>query len=356
MKEPKPNITIEIVDAETYASTWSGFGDNLFVNPLWVAALSTDVCKPLYLHILLDRLLIGKIAGLMIEGNLLQGKQLYFYSSPVLKDFNETTFQQVLNHLASFAKKNGFTRLSVRPWDQDPSVKPCCKCLNATSTNEYVIDVTKSDFACKVSGRIMKNIKKAQKGGATIRISTDAADLDVLLSFLDCTRNRRISKFGSVYSPYYVFNLSRESILALLKNGMGSLVCADLDGKTYSVLLLVTSGERVCCLLKGSSPEGYKNGLSSFVDFETVRHLNNNGVKWLNLGPELISEEGKGLNQYKEGITAVATPRYGLYTYYLVYPYKLLNPLMVLGGNMANFKPLKHAVKAASALFSGSRN
>jgi hypothetical protein len=356
MKEPKPNITIEIVDAETYASTWSGFGNNLFVSPLWVDALSTDICQPMYLHILQEQLLIGKIAGLVIEGNRLQGKQLYFYSSPVLRDFNEATFQRVLNHLANFARINGFTRLSVRPWDQDPAVKPRCNCLNATSTNEYVIDVTKNDFACQVSGRIMKNIKKAKKGGATIRISNDAADLDVLLSYLDCTRNRRISKFGSVYSPYYVFNLSRESILALLKNGMGSLVCADLDGKTYSVLLLVTAGERVCCLLKGSNPEGYKNGLSSFVDFETVNLLNNKGIKWLNLGPELIGEEGKGLNQYKEGITAVATPRYGLYTYYLVYPYKLLNPLMVLGGNMAKFKLMNHVVKTASALFSGSRN
>ena len=315
MQSTQSEISIEEVDKQTYASSWGEFGDNLFVNALWVDPMSVGSGSPVYLHFISNGKAIGKIAGLEIQGSWLQGRQLYFYSSPVLLDFDDQIYQQSLACLKQYTKKRKCTRLSIRPWDQEPAVTTKCKKLNPTSTNEYVIDVTKPDFACNVSGRIMKNIKKGKKAGASVRVSTDEADLELLLSFLESTRTRRISKFGSVYSPYYVFNLCRQTIKGLLKSGMGSLICADLDGRTYSILLLVTQGERSCCLLKGSHPDAYKNGLSSFVDFETVEYLNNHGVKWLNLGPELVGEEGKGLNQYKEGICAVAKPRFGFYTY-----------------------------------------
>jgi hypothetical protein len=355
MKNTLTNLCLKEVDLPTFEGQWDDFQPNLFVNPLWVNAMSTNCCSPVYIHFVQGDVVYGKIAGLVIKGNWLQGRQLYFYSSPTLKIPDNDVFQECLTLLKKFAVDKGYTRFSIRPWDQEPAFEPKCKKLLPTCTNEYVIDVQMPNYECSISGRITKNIKKANKAGAVLRQSTNVADLDLLLSFLDSTRSRRISKFGKVYSPYYIFNLNRDTIIELMKNGMAYLFCADLDGQTCSVLLMVESGNRVCCLLKGSHPEGYKNGLSSFVDLAAVKHLRNNGVRWLNLGPELVTDEGKGLNQYKEGICAVPTKRFGLYTFYLVFPYRLLNPLMLTGSTLAKYKFMANIAKNMSGLLSGAQ-
>ncbi|MFT3740007.1 MAG: GNAT family N-acetyltransferase [Breznakibacter sp.] len=350
------HYSIVSTDAGPYAEDFKKFPGSIFIDPVWIKSMSTDSCQPIYLNLISDRGTEAILGGLVVNGNRLQGTQLYFFSGPAFAKFSNEMYRVFLHHLKIFAIKNRYARISIRPWDQTPNVPVRVLGFVQSSTHEYVIDLGMEGFECQISSRVMKNIKKGTKAGAFIRESASVQDLDLLLSFLDSTKGRRISKFGTVYSAFYMFNLNRESILTLLNRGMAKLLCAEVNGETYSVLLLVYSKDRVCCLLKGSRTEAYANGLSSFIDFKEVQLLRGQGYRWLNLGPELCTKEGQGLNQYKEGICARSTERFGMYTYYLFFPYRILNGLMLLGHYCSKIKWFDGMAQKVSHLFAPAKN
>lgn len=350
------DYSIISVDADSFARDFYGTSGNAFIDPKWVQALSDASSEPVYLKMVSDKGLEVLYAGLAIKGNLLKGTQLYFYSSPEFVCYSIELHKRFFLELKRFAKLNGYSRISMRPWAQQPNVEIDAPGYVRTFTREYEVALLGNNVDSQISGRIMKNIKKGLKAGALVRESIAEKDLDLLWDFIDMTKGRRVSKLGAAYSPFYLFNLTKEAVLKLMKEGVAKLLCADLGGSTYSVLLLLYSRQYCYCILKGSHPDAYKNGLSSFVDYYELRLLAQLGYGWLNLGPELSTPEGKGLNQYKEGLGALGVARYGYYTYFLAFPNHMFNIFFHVGHWLGNRRWIARIAKWLSKLFKDAEN
>jgi lipid II:glycine glycyltransferase (peptidoglycan interpeptide bridge formation enzyme) len=326
------------------------------MSPKWVDALVKEGNEAVYLNFDDNGTVVAKIAGIVVRGGLLKGRQLYFYAAPALSNINEELFHQCMEALLRFAKKSGFVRVSVRPWDQQHSFKTHAKGFRPTVTHEYEVDLSREYVDSTISSRILRNVKKGRKTGVQIRESSSIDDLKLLLSFLESTKNRRVSKFGNNYSPFYINLLGETSIANMLENGMAKFYCAELDGQTQSIMLMLESGDRTYNLLKGSVDEAYTSGASSFIDFEVIRIYQQKGFKVLNLGVELLAGDGDGLNMYKEGIGGKRIKKLGAYTYYLYFPYSVLNVLFMVSHMVPDVKWILWLKRKLSALFSGAKN
>ena len=339
---------------EQWNESLSEFGSSLFISSPWVKAVTYGDCEPVYLDFIINGQAVAKIAGLVIFGNRLQGKQLYFYAGPSMKEPDQSLNNRCLKSLLNYAKAKRYSRINIRPWDQQHSLYMDVKGFNRTLTHEFEINNLGSYPHKKISSRIIRNINKGNKTGAIFRVSTSDNDLIKLLDLIDSTRSRRISKFGIDYTPFYLLNLNKESVKALLMNGMGELLVAELDGSAQSILLMVVNGTRAYNLLKGTKQEAYKNGLSSWVDYQAILYYREKGYQCFNLGVELAHGEGDGLNIYKDGIGGTRLVKYGGHTYFLFYPRKLLNIVFILGKKIPDNKVMKVLKIWFSHLFSGS--
>ncbi|MFT3740006.1 MAG: hypothetical protein QM786_14735 [Breznakibacter sp.] len=332
------------------------FGYSLFLSPKWVEAMADSTCKPIYIDFDENGIVVAKISGLVIDGGWLKGSQLYFYSGPAMRTPDSAMFQDCLKSLWEFAVGCNYSRISIRPWDQLHSYEPAVKGYNPTSTHEYEIDLLKQYDDKTISSRILRNVKKARKINASVQQSTELRYLDLLMSFLDETKSRRVSKFGIEYSPFYLFNLERKSIAKLVQSGLARFYIA-MDGEqVQSVLLMIDDGKRAYNLLKGSFHTAYVNGVSSFADFEVVHHYSLDGHAVFNLGVELANQEGEGLNSYKAGMGGEKIFKHGAYTYYLIYPYKILNLFFYINSSVPDFKWIMAIRRKLSMLFSGAKN
>jgi hypothetical protein len=350
-------LKIERIAQSDWENNIERYHGSIYMAPLWIDALVKKGSKGIFLNFIdAQDVIVAKLAGIVMTGNAIKGNQLYFYSTPALINLNNALFQQTLVSLKTWAVENGFTRISIRPWDQVHRFKAQVDGFRSTTTYEYEVDLAAEFTEKTISSRILRNIKKARKAEVQIRRSTSTNDLRLLLSFLESTKNRRNSKFGGDYSPFYVNQLSEETIAELLQNGMAELYCAHLNGQTQSIMLMLNYGKRTYNLLKGSLDEAYVSGASSFLDFEVIQTYRNQGFAIFNLGVELAAGEGDGLNQFKEGMGGKRIQKLGAYTYYLYFPYSILNIVFHVSNAIPDFKWIVWLKRHASSIFSGAKN
>lgn len=325
------DLLVETIDSETYQRELSNYPHSLFITRQWVESMANESSKPLFLRIYHNKKVIALIAGLMIKGSALQGRQLYFYSAPAINANDVAAHHHSLMALKQYARQNAFARINIRPWDQQHSFAADTCGFISTQTHEFPILFNQGNEIDKISSRIMRNIKKAQKTNVVIQQCRSMTTLDTLMSLLTQTQERRESRFGVDYTPFYLYNLNRDSIEKLLNSGAGIIYCASIDKKVFSVELNLEYNNRAYNVLKASIDEAYQNGVSSLLDYHMIQHYQNNGYSYFNLGGELMSGEGAGLAQFKEGLGGIKHLRRGYYTYYLTFPRNLMNPLMQLG-------------------------
>src|SRR5690554_5344693 len=133
------------------------------------------------------------------------------------------------------------------------------------------------------------------------------------------------------YDPMYLLNLNRSTLTKLLENGMGIMHYAVVDGVIHSVQFNLEHAGRIFALLMGSDDYAYRHGIPSFIDKTISAKAHEEGALYYNLGTvPLESEGGEGLKRYKESQGGREILRYGYYTYFLTYPYKILNPFIKL--------------------------
>ena len=347
-------VVAKEVDRQTWQMDLGGYDTGIYIAVKWIDALVEVASKPIYINFTLHGEIVGKVSGIVINGSLLQGNQLYFYSGPALREADNMLYQHCLDAIRAFALQKRYTRISIRPWDQINLYVAQASKYRKTETYEYEIDLQQNYGESSISSRILRNIKKARKLGATIRESSSVDDLNLLLSFLKSTHTRRATKFGTDYSPFYIYKLNEDVLAGLLGNGMAKLYCAEVDNQVQSILLMLDSAPRTYNLLKGSTESAYVNGTSSFVDFEVVKIYQQRGFHVFNLGLELTELEGTGLNLYKEGIGGTRIKKLGAYTYYLFFPYRILNLLFLINGMVPNNKWIVKVKRKLSALFAGA--
>ena len=345
---------IEEISADSYQQEIQNYEHSIFMTRHWVESMINETSESIFLRIYHNNKPIGIAAGLVLKGSMLQGRQLYFYSAPALINNNQEVLQQCLKALKKYARQNNYTRINIRPWDQQHSFIADVQGFITTETHEFPINYTRTNSNSQISSRIMRNIKKGQKTDVEIKRCKSLKALDVLLELLSDTHNRRELKYGKEYSPFYLYNLNKYTVERLINNDSAILYCASIDNRVHSVELNLEYEGKAYNVLKASIDEAYQNGISSLLDFHMIQHYKENNFNYFNLGGELINGEGMGLSMYKEGLGGEKIKKRGYYTYYITFPRCCLNPLMHLGKNLPDNSIISTIKKWGSNLLTAS--
>ncbi|MBN2743665.1 MAG: GNAT family N-acetyltransferase [Marinilabiliaceae bacterium] len=350
----QPCITRPI-SPDQYESDLLHYPYSVFITRQWVMGMADDKDVPLFLEFVSDGQQVGLIAGLIIKGENVRGNQFYCYSGPAIRDNCKVLYSCCLSSLKRFAASHRYSRIFIRPWDQQGCHQCRARGFTNTETYEYVIfpeNHPQQEITC--STRIQKNIKKGFKLNASIREGRTPQLLAMLLNMLNATRQRRTGKFGVAYDPFYLYNLQERSLQNLLDTGFATIYYVETDGIPHCMEYVVEHNGRIYNVLKGSDEFGYRNGLASYLDYMTINRFMKNGMVYYNYGGDLKGEDGQGLAMFKEGMGATRQERHGAHTFFLSYPHRLLNPLMKAGQCLPDHPLVKKIKVAVSHQFAGS--
>lgn len=325
------NLEVHRVDMDAWRVDMDAFNVGLFNTWQWVSSLTNDFSKDIYLNFVHNGEVLGKVTGLILQKGLLKGQHLYFTSGPALKKWNSDIFAECLKALYHYSLKEGFSRVHIRPFEQEVHEVLDLPNYFSTMAREHV--VIYSDFKEKVKFKygFKQNAKKARKAGAVFKSTRSLEVLDRLFELMDNTRVKRRMKYGHDYDPMYFLNLNKKALTKLLDTGLGILHYAEIDGVIHSAQFNIEHDGRIFALLMGSDDLAYSKGIPSFIDQNISKKAFAERARYYNLGSGPgESEGGLGLQRYKEAQGSRELTRYGYYTYFLTFPYKLLNPLIRL--------------------------
>ena len=327
----KGAIKIVKVEASEWSACLSKYNYSLFLSPQWIESVSDNNHHPLYLDFIQGDKVVAKISGLICKESRLKGRQLYFYAAPAFLSDTIHLFDACYQALRQWAIEKHFSRVIIASYDQQ-TVKQCgVKGFYLNLRYEYVVDFKSNGGPGKFATGFKKNYKKAQKLGATFHLDNQNGGLNRLLELLGITKDLRTNKYGCSYNPFYLKNMNAESLRRLVESGAGKLYCACVDDKVCSVQLNIECDKKSYGLLMGSDDSAYKNGLPSFVDYNLIEQYQIMGFNYYNPGGGPTDAGGSGIEQYKKAMGAQKFIFTGATTNFLVYPQKLLNPLLFIG-------------------------
>lgn len=322
-------IRVSEVEALVWQQDADFFNCGLFNSVEWVGSIAHDVYKTIFLNFYLNEEVVAKISGMVIDNGRLKGRQLYFVSGPALVNWKTEIFLGALEALYEFAKSNRYSRIQIRPFDQHLEELAPAKNYFHLENTEFLVDYVSHPEGIKFSSNFMRNVAKAKKSGAQFHQSRSHDVLRKMLELIEATRQTRIKKYGKDYKPMYMLNMNEQTLASLLDSGIGMLNYTELNGSINSVLFSLEKNRKQYFLLLGSDDIAYQHGLPSLIAYSVSSIARSKGFRYYNLGLVPREEEGAaGLIRHKEAQGGIAFVSYGYYTYFIGFPFNLLNPLM----------------------------
>ncbi len=319
---------IKKVDKQQFNKDLHLFFHSLFLTPGWIDSVSTKSSIPVYFDILDNNSKIGKISGLLEESRF--GKQLYFYSSPALIKLNDLNVNKCLDDLKEYAVQNNISRIIVGSYDNKHSLKYSGKNYYITQRAEYIVPLYQVD-TINQNNNFKRNVKKAKKLQCLHQNTRNKNKISTLLILLNNTLKARIKKYNTHYSPYYLKNLSEKTLYKLLENKIAQIHFTFHKDKIDCIEFNLESNGNAYMLLKGTNEFGYKNGFSSFLSNELINKYVQAGYKSYNQGGRPLGIDGDGLTTFKKSMGAEEIISHGATTNFIIWPYKILNPILIIG-------------------------
>ena len=116
-------LTIKPITRDEYINDLMLFNHSLFIRPEWIDSICEGNKRPLYLNIYENGSLIGKIAG-VVRRLVFFSQDVYFYSEPALKVYNQEALDTCLKALMAYAKENRLVRVTFNYLDQQSLLIP----------------------------------------------------------------------------------------------------------------------------------------------------------------------------------------------------------------------------------------
>ncbi len=305
------------------------FHYSLFITPEWIEAIADSTHTPIYLNFFLKDIKVGKISGLIIKRSETK-TYLYFYAGPALKELNEDIYTQCLNALYRFAKKHSYAMISIGSFDSKHSLRYRGYKYMNTKRYEFVVPLSKGLQEININKRFKRNVKKARKVDSLIKHSGDIKEISILLKLLKETKKIRIQKYSTEYQPFYLANLNENALKKLIRSGIARIHYTENNDSIDSMEFNLEKDKYVYMLLKGTNENGYKNGLSSVLSYSLINEYIGQGYFTYNQGGRPPGSDGAGLEVFKKSMGAEKIATYSAISNFLTYPYKLLNPLILL--------------------------
>ena len=330
MESMYKSVIIKEVTAEKWSYDLEEFPFGLFHTTEWVYGLSNDRSPATFLNFETpDGNALGKLSGLILPGSRIMGRKLYFFSGLLLKTEDDRLRSVCMEALRIYAKNAGFSRVMIYSFDSRLSGSHYFKGYYCEFMNEFIADYQNSGACVKLSSNLKRNAKKAVKAGFQIHRSTSVRVLKKMMDLLDTTKEERRQKYGQDYDPMYIQNLNEASLGRLLESGLGVMYYSELEGEIDTVLFALENREKLYFLLMGSDGIAYKNGIPALVAQHISDYIRGAGKKYYNLG--VIPREksgGAGVRQFKEQQGAIEQLGCCYYTDFLIFPFRIFNPLL----------------------------
>ncbi|MCL2073417.1 MAG: hypothetical protein FWH18_05840 [Marinilabiliaceae bacterium] len=330
-------ITTVPVSETEWITDLNEFKYSIYIAPEWIEAMQNSKSKAIYINFVLDGIIVGKVSGLVIYCSKRKGKQLYFYASPALKEHEQDLYDYCHDSLYKYAKKNKYSRIVLASYDQQHGLICNAKRFYLTKRYEYVVNL-ESDIKFKKSFKW--NVRRAEKYDIQYSQNNDDTTLNRLFELLDVTKQHRISKYGLDYNPLFLNNLTTESLKRLIDIGMAKMYSVSFENEIQIVLYSIEKDGRIYGLLLGSTKKSYEMGLSAFIVSKIITNAKEKGYCYYNHGGTTVDETGTGLEQFKLSMGADKYTIFGTTTNFIVFPYKLLNPLLNLGRQLPRNNPI----------------
>lgn len=330
-KEKPLHITINESSASDWKKDLSEYSHSLFLSCEWIVSLESEQYEPVFIDFLEGANVVAKLSAIVNKRNALKGRQLYCFAAPALRQPDVETLNRCLDALKHYAIQKRYTRIIFSSYDQQHQLRCNVKGYYTTQRSEYIVrfnDANEIHF----SKGFKKNAGKAVKSGASFNTSTKQEHLNELFRLIDSTQTYRKKKYGSDYDPYYLRGLTDDSLKKIMANGLGVIYYTETeDKKVHCAQLNLEHNGQAYGLLMGSDPEAYQNGHPSFIDLNVIKNLKEANYQYYNPGGNTSDNGGAGLEKYKASMGAEKLEFYGATTNFLVYPQKLLNPLLKAG-------------------------
>jgi len=353
-RDKKNFLKVNEVDADTYNQNLDSYKYSLFNTTEWVLSTKNESNKALFLEIRQGDEIIGKICGIDFQPKGMKERMLYFYAGPALKEWNEDVFRNCLEALRLFTISRGYLRIMIRPFDQLIEKPVKVKGYFYTRNTEMVILFKEQAGSVHFSYGFKQNKKKALKAGAVYKTSRSPELVPHIIRLMGNTLNKRDKKYGVRYNPYYIMNLTDETLYKLLDVGLGVFHYVEVNNEIHCVQLNLEKGGRIYGLLMGSDDFAYSIGIPSLIDYMVITDAIGRGMFSYNLGSlPKDYEGGLGIRKYKESAGARARVENGYYSYFLLWPKKLLNPLIRISKSLPNNRLLDEIRKILSRLSIG---
>jgi hypothetical protein len=329
--EENSNIRIIQSDEAQWKAALSDYQYSLFLAPEWIESVTDERHTALYLDFYNGNTQVAKLSGLICMESRVKGTQLYFYAAPAFRPETVGLFDDCHRALKEWAAQQGYSRIIIGSYDQQALNRCQVKGFFTNLRYEYIVDFKREETVGNFSTGFKKNYKKAQKLGTTFHSVSGKDQIEQLLSLMGITNEIRVNKYGNRYNPFYLKNLDAQSLEKLVGSGVGKIYYTLTDNQVYSMQFNVERDKKSYGLLMGSDNFAYKNGLPSYVDYNLIEIYRDNGFSYYNSGGGPVEAGGEGIEQYKKSMGAEKSVFAGSTTNFLVFPQKILNPLLNLG-------------------------
>ncbi|MBI9061395.1 MAG: hypothetical protein JEZ14_05370 [Marinilabiliaceae bacterium] len=329
MGKSKSAITIiEVIDKESWQKDLDTYEHSVFITPQWIEAVKTNTCLPLYLDFYDSTNKIGKLSGLIINHPKSISRQLYCYSGIAIQNPIRALYNNCYSMLYTFSIRKKINRIVIGSYDQPFSLPIQTTQFFPTERTEFVINLTESII---FGSRFKRNLKKNNASSSSIQKVNHPHTKSDLLSLLLETHAIRQQKKRTKYNPFYLPYWTISSLEKLTKSQNTDIFNTRSLHKVNAAELNIRTATSVFNLLRGADQFAYDNGLPARLGKFMIDYYKERNYKRFNLGGIPSGPDGENLAIFKKSMGAQAITVFGATTNYLIYPYKLLNPLLNLG-------------------------
>ncbi len=324
----------EIHNPEEWSNTLADFRSSVYITDLWLQGVKRPKATPVYFYFKSDDEIVAKIAGLALKNRKNRPDILHFYSGIAFRSAKIELIRKCYRKLVVLAKKQKFDKLVIE--SNDYSEEFCIEIPDLVITRrrtEYHLNLNseKDLFYSKLNDTIRNHIRRAEKKGSKVVTSTSPEILRKLVDYLEITRKIRVSKGYPFYTYFPLNNLDENALKLYLRNGLATMFYVITNDEINCILYVLLHGKRSFFLLIGTTEKGYDLHSPVFVYYNTMSILKKQGFEICNLGGVSANPAAqKGLIYHKKSLGAHEVKLMNYKTYFLSFPLKLLNPLMMV--------------------------
>lgn len=314
------------------------FDHSLFITSEWLEALADEFCQPVYFDFVKGSEVVAKIAGLTFTQSFWKGRVLYIYGGLAMVESDNSIYDSCFFVLYKYCEAHGFNRIEIKSLGQPISFPVKNRFFYKTEMLEFITDFPKDESGIRYNRNFKRNLKKSKEHGGRFRVVTEPGLEQELRHLMIHTLSHRVKKNYKDYNPFYLKNLSLESVRRLLANGLGRFYLIEDEQGLQGIQLSLEKDGKAYGLLLGAGPLSYQNGYRQLLDYQIMESLASRRYQYYNMGSVSSGPDGEGLAAYKLSAGASAHVSYGVYTHFMQFPQRLLNPLYGLGYILLNAK------------------